>query len=35
MENKLKDKERYIVEKVQKCIERVKWSINILYKLEE
>lgn len=35
MENELKDKERYIVEKLQKCIERVKWSINILYKLEE
>lgn len=35
MENELKDKERYVVEKVQECIERVKWSINIFYILEE
>ncbi len=35
IENELKDKERYVIEKVQKCIERVKWSINIFYILEE
>lgn len=35
IENELKDKERYIIEKVQKCIERVKWTVSILYKLEE
>lgn len=35
IENELKGKERYVIEKVQKCIERVKWTVSILYKLEE
>lgn len=35
IENELKGKERFIIEKVQRCIERVKWTINILYRLEE